>query len=263
MIYLKNRCASSIQATWRMKVAKEEFRSLRVHMLAAMEIQRCFRGFTGEIDGEIDGGVVRVGRLVRYWPALQCSTVQCSVACYYIMQHSVVHRSYIMILILIKYHKVLRFNTAGRCTRLTSTSLSIIPSGRKVMRRRRKWEAATPGPERIQLGLQMIDESKVCMRIDMMHVHLLSVFVCIILSLIILFCSCFSLFYFYFFPLFSPSPFCPSSSSSFSPNSAFNLLILPPLLLILVLLPFIIFFSSSHNSSGSVWATAAGDRCSA
>ena len=34
-------------------------------------------------------------------------------------------------------------------------------SGRKQMNRRRKWEAATPGPERIQLGLQMIEESKV------------------------------------------------------------------------------------------------------
>ena len=44
---------------------------------------------------------------------------------------------------------------------LTSISLPIMSSGRKVMRRRRKWEAATPGPERIQLGLQMIDESKV------------------------------------------------------------------------------------------------------
>jgi hypothetical protein len=30
-----------------MKVAKEDFRSMRVHGLAAQEIQRCFRGFTG------------------------------------------------------------------------------------------------------------------------------------------------------------------------------------------------------------------------
>ena len=39
------------------------------------------------------------------------------------------------------------------------------------MRRRRRWEAATPGPERIQLGLQMIDESKVRMHIDMKRVY--------------------------------------------------------------------------------------------
>ena len=59
-------------------MAKEEFRSLRIHMLAAQEIQRCFRGYVG----------------------------------------------------------------------------------RKMVNRRRKWDAAAPGPERIKLGLQMIEESK-------------------------------------------------------------------------------------------------------
>jgi DNA repair exonuclease SbcCD ATPase subunit len=78
LIIRKQESARVIQAAWRMKVAKEEFRSLRIHMLAAQEIQRCFRGFLG----------------------------------------------------------------------------------RKQVSRRRRWEAATPGPERIKLGLQLIDESK-------------------------------------------------------------------------------------------------------
>ena len=78
LIKKKNLAASKIQSCWRMKVAKEEFRSLRIHMLAAQEIQRCFRGYVG----------------------------------------------------------------------------------RKMVNRRRKWDAAAPGPERIKLGLQMIEESK-------------------------------------------------------------------------------------------------------
>ena len=78
LVKAKNKAASKIQAAWRMKVAKEEFRSLRIHMLAAQEVQRCFRGYMG----------------------------------------------------------------------------------RKLVDRRRKWEAAAPGPERIKLGLQMIEESK-------------------------------------------------------------------------------------------------------
>jgi hypothetical protein len=43
----KNDAAAKIQAAWRMKVAKEEFRSLRIHMLAAIEIQRLYRGYLG------------------------------------------------------------------------------------------------------------------------------------------------------------------------------------------------------------------------
>lgn len=74
----KQLCASKIQSAWRMKVAKEEFRSMRIHILACTEIQRCYRGHLG----------------------------------------------------------------------------------RKKMKRRREWEAAKPGPDRIKLGLQLIEESK-------------------------------------------------------------------------------------------------------
>lgn len=84
--------ASKIQSCWRMKVAKEEFRSLRIHMLAAIEMQRIYRGHLG----------------------------------------------------------------------------------RKQVKRRRKWEATAPGPERIKLGLQLIEESKIAFErqqeeIDSLH----------------------------------------------------------------------------------------------
>ena len=39
--------ACKIQSVWRMKVSKEEFRSMRIHMLASIEIQRCYRGYLG------------------------------------------------------------------------------------------------------------------------------------------------------------------------------------------------------------------------
>lgn len=89
---LKQESANKIQSAWRMKVAREEFRSLRIHMLAAMEIQRLFRGFIS----------------------------------------------------------------------------------RKSSKRRKQWEIATPGPERIKLGLQLIEESKVAFErqqeeIDALH----------------------------------------------------------------------------------------------
>ena len=88
----KERAASKIQSTWRMKIAREEFRSMRIHMLAAIEIQRIYRGYLG----------------------------------------------------------------------------------RKTVARRREWETATPGPERIELGLKMIEESKVAFErqqeeIDALH----------------------------------------------------------------------------------------------
>jgi hypothetical protein len=70
--------AAKIQSVWRMKVAKEEFRSLRIHILACVEVQRMYRGYLG----------------------------------------------------------------------------------RKKMFRRKQWETAAPGPERIKLGLQFIEESK-------------------------------------------------------------------------------------------------------
>ncbi|RYH28338.1 hypothetical protein EON65_12485 [archaeon] len=70
--------ASKIQSVWRMKVCKEEYRSLRIHILAAIEIQRYFRGYLG----------------------------------------------------------------------------------RKKMARKRLWQNTKPGPERIKLGLQFIEESK-------------------------------------------------------------------------------------------------------
>ena len=46
--------------------------------------------------------------------------------------------------------------------------------GRKTVARRREWETATPGPERIELGLKMIEESKVAFErqqeeIDALH----------------------------------------------------------------------------------------------
>ena len=36
-----------IQSTWKMKVAREEYRVLRIHLLASVEIQRVFRGLIG------------------------------------------------------------------------------------------------------------------------------------------------------------------------------------------------------------------------
>lgn len=92
IIRRKNLASSKIQSIWRMKVAKEEFRGLRIHALAVIEIQRNFRGYLG----------------------------------------------------------------------------------RKKMNRRRKWESAAPGPERIKLGLQLIEESKVAFErqqeeIDALH----------------------------------------------------------------------------------------------
>ncbi|CAM9255759.1 unnamed protein product, partial [Ectocarpus fasciculatus] len=92
IIRRKGLASSKIQSIWRMKVAKEEFRSLRIHALAVLEIQRSYRGYLG----------------------------------------------------------------------------------RKKMKRRREWESATPGPERIKLGLQLIEESKVAFErqqeeIDALH----------------------------------------------------------------------------------------------
>lgn len=84
--------ACKIQSVWRMKVSKEEFRSMRIHMLAAIEIQRSYRGYLG----------------------------------------------------------------------------------RKRLNRRRKWESTAPGPDRIKLGLELIEESKVAFErqqeeIDALH----------------------------------------------------------------------------------------------
>jgi DNA repair exonuclease SbcCD ATPase subunit len=78
MLRTKEMAAAKLQSVWRMKVAKEEFRSLRIHVLAAIEIQRMYRGYLG----------------------------------------------------------------------------------RKHMKRRRLWESTAPGPDRIKLGLQFIEESK-------------------------------------------------------------------------------------------------------
>jgi pimeloyl-ACP methyl ester carboxylesterase len=88
----KNYSATKIQSIWKMKVAKEEFRSLRIHLLASVEIQRIYRGYLG----------------------------------------------------------------------------------RKIMSRRRQWETAEPGPERIKLGLKLIEESKLAFErqqeeIDALH----------------------------------------------------------------------------------------------
>jgi len=47
LINAKNKSAAKIQSIWRMKVAKEEFRSLRIHVLASIEIQRAYRGYMG------------------------------------------------------------------------------------------------------------------------------------------------------------------------------------------------------------------------
>jgi myosin heavy subunit len=78
LLQKKHKAAAKIQSVWRMKVAREEYRSLRIHILAAIELQRTFRGYLG----------------------------------------------------------------------------------RKKMARRRLWESTKPGPERIKLGLQFIEESK-------------------------------------------------------------------------------------------------------
>ncbi len=92
ILRMKKAAASKIQASWRMKVAREEFRSLRIHMLAATEIQRLYRGHLG----------------------------------------------------------------------------------RKIVERRKEWEAAEPGPERVKLGLKLIEESKLAFErqqeeIDALH----------------------------------------------------------------------------------------------
>merc|ERR1711871_1374922 len=78
MIARKINAANKITSLWRMKVAREEYRSLRVHAVAANEIQRVYRGHVG----------------------------------------------------------------------------------RKMVQRRREWTATEPGPERIKLGLKLIEESK-------------------------------------------------------------------------------------------------------
>lgn len=78
MLRRKEMASAKLQSVWRMKVAKEEFRSLRIHVLAAIEIQRMYRGFLG----------------------------------------------------------------------------------RKQMNRKRQWESTAPGPDRIKLGLEFIEESK-------------------------------------------------------------------------------------------------------
>ncbi|GMH68402.1 hypothetical protein TrRE_jg2915, partial [Triparma retinervis] len=81
-----------IQATWKMKVAREEYRVLRIHLLASVEIQRVFRGLIG----------------------------------------------------------------------------------RKRVARVRKWESTEPGADRLKLGLELINESKVAFErqgeeIDALH----------------------------------------------------------------------------------------------
>jgi len=81
-----------IQATWKMKVAREEYRVLRIHLLASVEIQRLFRGLIG----------------------------------------------------------------------------------RKRVSRVRKWESTEPGADRLKLGLELINESKVAFErqgeeIDALH----------------------------------------------------------------------------------------------
>merc|ERR1711871_1200493 len=78
MIARKINAANKITSLWRMKVAREEYRSLRIHAVAANEVQRVYRGHIG----------------------------------------------------------------------------------RKTVRRRREWSATEPGPDRIKLGLMLIEESK-------------------------------------------------------------------------------------------------------
>merc|ERR1711871_1572320 len=78
MIARKINAANKITSLWRMKVAREEYRSLRIHAVAANEVQRVYRGHIG----------------------------------------------------------------------------------RKTVRRRREWSATEPGPDRIKLGLKLIEESK-------------------------------------------------------------------------------------------------------
>lgn len=84
--------AARLQSAWRMKVVREEVHTLRVHNVAAEEIQRCYRGHIG----------------------------------------------------------------------------------RRRTKRRRDWESAEPGPERLRLGLRLIEESKVAFErqreeIDVLH----------------------------------------------------------------------------------------------
>ncbi|KAJ1455661.1 hypothetical protein M885DRAFT_483301 [Pelagophyceae sp. CCMP2097] len=92
VLRLRAESATRIQASWRMKVQREEFQLLRVHAVASNEIQRCYRGHLG----------------------------------------------------------------------------------RRRTARRRDWENAQPGPERLRLGLRLIEESKVAFErqqeeIDALH----------------------------------------------------------------------------------------------
>jgi len=78
LLQSKINAANKIVSLWRMKIAREEYRSLRVHVVASNEIQRVYRGHIG----------------------------------------------------------------------------------RKMVQRRREWNNTQPGPERIKLGLKLIEESK-------------------------------------------------------------------------------------------------------
>jgi len=44
----RHEASVKIQSTWKMKIAREEYRVLRVHLLASVEIQRVFRGRLGK-----------------------------------------------------------------------------------------------------------------------------------------------------------------------------------------------------------------------
>jgi len=92
LLRLRHACACKIQSVWKMMVAREDYRILRVHMIAAREVQRIYRGHLG----------------------------------------------------------------------------------RRKADRRRNWQNAEPGPERLKLGLKLIEESKVAFErqqeeIDALH----------------------------------------------------------------------------------------------
>ena len=139
-LYLMNKLRGSsaikIQSAFRGHVARRYVRKLR-RFVKARDIQRCFRGHLGRQAANRERERLRLIKMKN----LAASKIQ---ACWRMKVAKEEFRS-------LRIH-MLAAQEIQRCFRGYT--------GRKMVARRRKWEAATPGPERIKLGLQMIEESK-------------------------------------------------------------------------------------------------------